>query len=157
MCLSLIGQNLYSSDLDQYNPQSTRCREHINLVLHNLHWLPVIYRIHFKILLTTYKSFSTHLPDPSGLQTQPLLLPPGPSSGPGATGPFQLQHPLSGTLCSTTSDRRTPYLKQVVQQLTPSLLSCPSLFMTPHSSSACTFICPVSLCKASLSTLKSAI
>ncbi|KAK0139986.1 hypothetical protein N1851_023093 [Merluccius polli] len=36
----------------------TRRRDHITPVFHDLHWLPVEYRIHNKILLTTYKAMN---------------------------------------------------------------------------------------------------
>jgi len=36
--------------------------KHISPVLQNLHWLPVKYHIHFKILLLTYKSLIIWLP-----------------------------------------------------------------------------------------------
>ena len=35
---------------------STRKYDHITPVLHELHWLPVRYRIHFKILLLTFRA-----------------------------------------------------------------------------------------------------
>uniref|UniRef100_UPI003AAD8E98 uncharacterized protein n=1 Tax=Centroberyx gerrardi TaxID=166262 RepID=UPI003AAD8E98 len=41
---------------------STRRRDHITPVLHNLHWLPVKHRIDFKILLTTYKAIHNLAP-----------------------------------------------------------------------------------------------
>ena len=41
---------------------STRRRDHITPVLQNLHWLPVKYRIQFKILLTTYKAINNLAP-----------------------------------------------------------------------------------------------
>ncbi|XP_071394679.1 uncharacterized protein [Centroberyx affinis] len=41
---------------------STRCTDHITPVLHDLHWLPIKYRIHFKILLTTFKAINNLAP-----------------------------------------------------------------------------------------------
>ena len=41
---------------------STRSSDHITPVLHDLHWLPVTQRIHFKILLTTYKALNNLAP-----------------------------------------------------------------------------------------------
>jgi len=41
---------------------STRRYEHITPVLHHLHWLPVKYRIDFKLLLITYKALSNMAP-----------------------------------------------------------------------------------------------
>ncbi|XP_071375300.1 scavenger receptor cysteine-rich domain-containing protein DMBT1-like [Centroberyx affinis] len=41
---------------------STHRRDHITPVLHNLHWLPVKYRIEFKILLITYKAINNLAP-----------------------------------------------------------------------------------------------
>ncbi|XP_046885326.1 uncharacterized protein LOC124473723 [Hypomesus transpacificus] len=41
---------------------STRRYEHITPILRNLHWLPVKYRIDFKILLTTYKALNNLAP-----------------------------------------------------------------------------------------------
>ncbi|XP_075933638.1 uncharacterized protein LOC142933414 [Anarhichas minor] len=41
---------------------STRRYKHITPVLHDLHWLPVKYRIDFKILLTTYKALNNLAP-----------------------------------------------------------------------------------------------
>ena len=40
----------------------TRKRDHISPVLKSLHWLPVKYRIHFKILLLTYKALHKQAP-----------------------------------------------------------------------------------------------
>uniref|UniRef100_A0A3B1JSL1 Reverse transcriptase domain-containing protein n=1 Tax=Astyanax mexicanus TaxID=7994 RepID=A0A3B1JSL1_ASTMX len=40
----------------------TRTHEHITPVLQNLHWLPVKYRIQFKILLLTYKALNNLAP-----------------------------------------------------------------------------------------------
>ena len=37
---------------------SSRKYDHITPVLQELHWLPVRYRIHFKILLLTYKALN---------------------------------------------------------------------------------------------------
>ncbi|KAM4611601.1 SLAM family member 9 [Polymixia lowei] len=41
---------------------NTRSREHITPVLHDLHWLPIKFRIHFKILITTYKALNNQAP-----------------------------------------------------------------------------------------------
>ena len=41
---------------------SSRKYDHIMLVLHDLHWLPVKYRIHFKILLLTLKALNGMAP-----------------------------------------------------------------------------------------------
>ena len=44
-------------------PTNTTCSsDHITPVLHDLHWLPVKHRIHFKILLTTYKALNNLAP-----------------------------------------------------------------------------------------------
>ena len=40
----------------------TRSREHITPILRQLHWLPIQQRIHFKILLTTYKALHNLAP-----------------------------------------------------------------------------------------------
>lgn len=40
----------------------TRSRDHITPVLQNLHWLPITYRIQFKILLLTFKSLNSLAP-----------------------------------------------------------------------------------------------
>ena len=39
-----------------------RNHDHITLILRPLHWLPVRYRIIFKILLRTYKALNGHAP-----------------------------------------------------------------------------------------------
>ena len=39
----------------------TRKYDHIHPILSTLHWLPIKYRIHFKILLTTYKAAPQYL------------------------------------------------------------------------------------------------
>ncbi len=36
--------------------------EHINLLLNNLHWLPVKFRINFKILLLSFKAYHGFAP-----------------------------------------------------------------------------------------------
>ena len=41
----------------------TRKQQHITPILRNLHWLPVHYRITFKILLLTYKALNGLAPD----------------------------------------------------------------------------------------------
>ena len=41
----------------------TRMQEHITPILRSLHWLPVHYRIVFKILLLTYKALNGLAPD----------------------------------------------------------------------------------------------
>ena len=41
---------------------SSRKHDHITPVLHELHWLPVKYRIHFKILLLTFKALNGMAP-----------------------------------------------------------------------------------------------
>ena len=41
---------------------SSRKYDHITPVLQELHWLPVRYRIHFKILLLTYKALNCMTP-----------------------------------------------------------------------------------------------
>ena len=38
------------------------CNSHITLVLYSLHWLPVKFRIDFKILLFTFKAIYGHAP-----------------------------------------------------------------------------------------------
>ena len=43
-------------------PSSSRKYDHIMPVLHDLHWLPVKYRIHFKILLLTFKALNGMAP-----------------------------------------------------------------------------------------------
>ncbi|XP_010792557.1 uncharacterized protein, partial [Notothenia coriiceps] len=40
----------------------TRSRDHITPILQNLHWLPVRQRIHFKVLLITYKALNNQAP-----------------------------------------------------------------------------------------------
>ncbi len=42
---------------------NTKTYDHITPVLRNLHWLPVIYRIQYKILLITYKAITGKAPD----------------------------------------------------------------------------------------------
>jgi len=42
---------------------NTRKYDHITPILQNLHWLPVRQRIHFKILLITYKSINDMAPE----------------------------------------------------------------------------------------------
>ena len=54
---------------------STRSRDHITPVLRDLHWLPVKYRIEFKLLLTTYKSLNNLAPS----YLSALLIPHAPS------------------------------------------------------------------------------
>jgi hypothetical protein len=39
-----------------------KCREHITPILRSLHWLPIHFRIQFKINLLTYKVLSTEQP-----------------------------------------------------------------------------------------------
>jgi len=41
---------------------NTRRRDHITLVLADLHWLPVRYRIEYKIALITFKALTTQQP-----------------------------------------------------------------------------------------------
>ena len=41
---------------------SSRKYDHITPVLHELHWLPVKYRVHFKILLLTFKALNGMAP-----------------------------------------------------------------------------------------------
>ena len=41
--------------IKSYPQESTRKYEHITPILQRLHWLPVRQRIHFKMLLITYK------------------------------------------------------------------------------------------------------
>ena len=36
--------------------------EHVTHVLHDLHWLPIKMRVHFKVLLYTYKGLNDHAP-----------------------------------------------------------------------------------------------
>jgi len=42
---------------------NTRKYDHITPILQKLHWLPVRQRIHFKILLITYKSINDMAPE----------------------------------------------------------------------------------------------
>jgi len=42
---------------------NTRKYDHITAILQKLHWLPVRQRIHFKILLVTYKSINDTAPE----------------------------------------------------------------------------------------------
>ena len=41
---------------------NTRKYDHISPVLYELHWLPVFYRIYFKILIITFKAIHGMLP-----------------------------------------------------------------------------------------------
>ena len=91
-------------------------------VLQDLHWLPVKYRIDFKILLITSKHSTTWRPPPSltsstaiplpvvsGLPMPTSCTPSGPTSGPGETEPLLQPPPPSGKPSPTTSAMPTRF------------------------------------------------
>ena len=51
-----------------YNPTPLSSTEHIATVLKYLHWLPVSYRIDFKVLLLVYKSLNGLGPEYIGVK-----------------------------------------------------------------------------------------
>ena len=51
-----VNYNEYRTLLLDYLITNTRKYDHITPALYSLHWLPVFYRIHFKILIITFKA-----------------------------------------------------------------------------------------------------
>ncbi len=99
----------------------TRKYEHISPVLSTLHWLPTKHRIHFKILLITYKALNglaprylsellSHYSPSRPLRSQNsghFIIPRISKSTVGGDDHFPIQRPNSGTIYLTLFGRQT--------------------------------------------------
>ena len=101
----------------------TNRRDHVSPVLASLHWLPVKFRIKFKILLLTYKALNDRAPSylkdlivgyfPNRAlrsQTAGLLVVPRVSKSRMGGRAFSYQAPLCGTSCQFGFRKQTPSL-----------------------------------------------
>ena len=116
----------------------TKRREHISPILRDLHWLTVKDRIHFKILLLTYKAVHGHAPAyirnlisfttlKSLRSASQLALKPEPRSKTSSysdRGPLQWLHPNSGTISLTTSALLHQLVNSKHNSKLPCLINC---------------------------------
>ena len=104
----------------------TKMSEHITPVLFSLHWLPIKYRIMFKILLLTFKALKTNCPS----YIQDLLLPYKPSR--------KLRSADLGLLVVPTT-RRASYGDRSFSKTAPTLWNELPVEMRATSTSVSTF------------------
>lgn len=63
MCYKSLNNSQTTEQNAAATLTKTKKRAHITLLLMSLHWLPVYYRISFKILLVTFKALHGLAPD----------------------------------------------------------------------------------------------